>query len=93
MKVNVNKMVRITLTKCGAEWINHINQKYVDDYIEVISRLAIIIDDIKKTYPTNYQEGMEIECQMWELMRYFGSYFVLHTEAPFTNNEFDIIEE
>ena len=93
MKVNVNKMVRITLTKCGAEWLNHFNQKYVDDYMEVISRLSTTADDIKRAFPTNYQEGMEIECPIWELMRYFGGYFLLRTEAPFTSNEFDIIGE
>lgn len=85
--VNVNNKCRVTLTKSGAAWLNKFNKNYVDEYMGMIARFGASGAEIEKAFPTNYKEGDVLECMIWELMRYFGGYFLAETAAPFVNNE------
>ena len=84
---NVNNKCSVTLTKGGAAWLNKFNKNYVDEYIGMIARFGASGAEIEKAFPTNYKEGDVLECMIWELMRYFGGYFLCETAAPFVNNE------
>lgn len=85
--VNVNNKCRVTLTKSGAACINKFNKDYVDEYMKLIAQFGASGTEIEKAFPTNYKEGDVLECMIWELMRYFGGYFLAETAEPFVDNE------
>lgn len=84
---NINDKCSVVLTKGGATWLNKFNKNYVNEYISMIARFGASGIEIENTFPTNYKEGDVLVCMIWELMRYFGGYFLSETEAPFVNNE------
>jgi len=84
---NVNDKCSVILTKEGALWLNKFNKNYVDEYTGMIARFCASGIELENAFPTNYNEGDVLECMIWELMRYFGGYFLNETAAPFVNNE------
>ena len=55
--------------------------------MKLIARFGASGTEIEKAFPTNYKEGDVLECMIWELMRYFGGYFLAETASPFVDNE------
>jgi hypothetical protein len=89
--INVNNRCSVTLTKPGAKWLNSFNADYVSEYRRMIAQFGASDEEIEKAFPTNYKEGDVLECLTWELMRYFGGYFLTETSAPFVNNEINFL--
>lgn len=85
--INVNNRCSVTLTKTGAKWLNSFNANYISEYRRMIVLVCASNEEIEKAFPTNYKEGDVLNCLTWELMRYFGGYFLTETSAPFVNNE------
>ena len=89
--ININNKCSVVLTKRGAAWINKFNKNYIETYVNLFARFGESGAEIENALPTNYKEGDVLECMTWELISYFGEYFLGETEAPFVNNEIKFI--
>ena len=84
---NINRKIRVVLTKDGAEAINKTNNDEINEY------LAMFPNADTNFLKTDYAEGDVIEDSLWYLFTRLGTYFRGHTNAPFVNNEITIIED
>jgi hypothetical protein len=91
MNINVNRRVSVTLTEKGADWLNEYHWKKIDEYRRVLEKFHTSENQIEKIFPTNNERGTVIECLLWELMEKFGEYFTNTTDAPFINNDINIL--
>ena len=71
---NVNDYVKVELTELGANILNKHNARSNENMA------AIGIDLVSKT---DYKAGDWYKDQFWSILRLFGDYFILGSEAPF----------
>lgn len=80
-KVNINALVRVQLTKEGAQAVNEHNTKLISDFLKIFP--AADTSFLK----TDYVEGDVIKDSLWCVFSKIGEYLDKNTSAPFVNNE------
>lgn len=84
--ININELVRVELTKDGADAINRTN-------INEINELSHDFPNVDTTFlKTDYVEGDVIEQPLWSIFSMLGNYLKWNTNAPFKNNEVTFIK-
>lgn len=71
---NVNDYVKVELTQLGADILNRHNARSNESMTFVGIDLALKVD---------YKAGDWYKDQFWSILRLFGDYFILGSEAPF----------
>lgn len=84
-KVNINALVRVQLTKEGAQAINEHNAKLIDNFL---SKFPMVDTSFLKT---DYVEGDVIKDSLWYVFSIIGEYLNGNTMAPFINNEIEFL--
>ena len=77
MKINLNEIVTVTLTKKGAEILTEHEKKY--------------LAGIHKNRV--YQQGHEFRTHLWDIMNIFGKHLYNGCEIPFEQNEVQIVSQ
>lgn len=88
--MNINNECKVILTENGARYLNKYHSKQISQFSLFFESLDAV-SDITKVFPTNYREGDVLKLPLWELMRKFGGYFEIYTEAVFVNNEIEFV--
>ena len=84
---NINRRVRVILTKEGAEAVNKYNSRIIEDYLRSYPKADV------NFLKTDYVEGDVITDSLWYVFSMLGDYFCGNTLAPFVNNEINFMEE
>ncbi len=71
---NVNDYVKVELTQLGADILNRNNAK---------SNASMTFVGIDLALKTDYKAGEWYKDQFLDILRLFGDYFILGSEAPF----------
>jgi len=80
MKINLNQIATVVLTKEGADRLNEINLRYLN---------PALFHSLK----TDYKEGDIYKAQLWSLFQDFGSMISLGSKVPFACCEIELKDD
>lgn len=83
---NINRRIRIVLTKEGAKALNTNNSKEIEEFLSIYPHVDC------NFLRTDYVEGEIVEDSLWYIFSCLGEYFKGNTNAPFVNNEITFID-